>query len=185
MVVAALPLTRAEDLLVARDPLAPADAIVVLAGNAPTRLEHAIELYEQGLAPLIVVSDERVRTHGTDTTWYALYRAGLSAPQLPETALVVLTDPPPESTLDEARRVSRLLSARGARSAILVTDPFHSRRASWLFGAQFRRLGLSLRSSPSEGAVDLSAWLQEPRAGRTVLQEYAKLLWYVPQGAYW
>jgi hypothetical protein len=33
------------DLLVARDQLAPVDAIIVLAGNSPYRVQHASELY--------------------------------------------------------------------------------------------------------------------------------------------
>ena len=43
--------------LVLAEPLQPADAIVVLAGNAPLRLEHGRDLYLQGWAPLVVVSD--------------------------------------------------------------------------------------------------------------------------------
>jgi hypothetical protein len=55
-----------------------------------------------------------------------------------------------------------------------------------LFGAQFRRHGLEVRSSPSEGgSLDLEHWWQSPDTARTVLQEYAKLLAYIPQGALW
>ena len=56
-----------------------ADAIVVLAGNAPDRLPAAEHLREDGYATLLVVSNEPVHTHGLQTTWLALHQAGVSA----------------------------------------------------------------------------------------------------------
>lgn len=164
-------------------PLQPADAIVVLAGNSPGRLEHGYALYQAGYAPLLIVSDERLRSHGMDLTWRTLHEAGLVLANLPDERLLVL-DPPPESTVDEARRSAAALTARGARSAILVTDPFHSRRALWLFQAEYRRAGLTVSSSPSRGRIDLSRWWQSSAGVLTVVQEYVKLLAYIPQGSY-
>ncbi len=172
--------------LVVRDPVQSADAIVVLAGNAPERLRVAQALFRAGYAPLVVVSNERVRSHGLDTTWLDLRRAGLPGPDLPDAALLVLDDPPPESTIDEARRTAVLLAERGLRSAILVTDEFHSRRASMLFGAEFRRRGLQVRSSPAANPeVDLAGWWRGPKSAITVAEEYTKLAAYLVQGAYW
>src|SRR5205085_447015 len=120
------------------------DAIVVLAGNAPDRLPYAETLMSQGYAALLVVSNERVHTHGLETTWLALHRAGVSAPEIGDDNLLVVDDPPPESTIDEARRDADLLAARGLHSALLVTDAFHARRADLLFRAAFARKGLSV-----------------------------------------
>ena len=170
-------------LIVDEPPLA-ADAIVVLAGNAPDRLPHALELRAQGYANVMVVSDERVHTHGLETTWLAIHQAGLSVPELPDSDLLVL-DPPPESTIDEARRSADLLAARGAHSALLVTDAFHSRRADWLFRAAFARRGLTVRSSPARDAFDLAHWWAHPLAARRVTEEYVKLAYYLVQGDLW
>jgi uncharacterized SAM-binding protein YcdF (DUF218 family) len=162
-----------------------ADAIVVLAGNAPDRLPAAEVLRQQGYADLVVVSDETVHTHGLETTWLALHQAGVSAPELPDTSLLVLTDPPPDSTLDEARRAAELLQSHGLHSALLVTDAFHSRRAWLLFRAAFARRGLTVRSVPAEDTLDLAHWWAHPVTARRVLEEWVKLLYYLPQGAYW
>jgi uncharacterized SAM-binding protein YcdF (DUF218 family) len=172
-------------LLIDAEPPAPADAIIVLAGNAPDRLPWAEELRNQGYANLIVVSDEPVHTHGLETTWRALHAAGVSAPELPDFALVVLSDPPPESTIDEARRDAELLQARGLHSALLVTDAFHSRRAWLLFRAAFAHRGLTVRSVPASDELDLAHWWAHPLTARRVTEEWAKLVYYVPQGAYW
>jgi uncharacterized SAM-binding protein YcdF (DUF218 family) len=171
--------------LIAADEPAPSDVIVVLAGNAPDRLPHAEELRSQGFANLLLVSNEEVHTHGLETTWLALYRAGVSAPGLPPDAVLVLDDPPPESTIDEARRAADALASRGLHSALLVTDAFHSRRASLLFRAAFAHRGLSLRSTPAPDGLDLAHWWAHPLAARRVAEEWTKLVAYLFQGAYW
>jgi uncharacterized SAM-binding protein YcdF (DUF218 family) len=178
-------LVFAGSLLVDSDSPASADAIVVLAGNAPDRLPTAEELRNAGYANLIVVSDEPVHTHGLETTWRALHAAGVAAPELPDSALVVLSDPPPESTVDEARRDAELLQSRGLHSALLVTDAFHSRRAYLLFRAAFAHRGLTVRSVPVADELDLPHWWAHPLTARRVLEEWTKLVYYIPQGAYW
>jgi uncharacterized SAM-binding protein YcdF (DUF218 family) len=173
------------ELLVVSQPAQPADAIIVLAGNAPERLRHAEALYQAGLAPLVIVSDEEVRTQTLDTTWRALYAAGAVAQALPASAVLVLSDPLPESTVDEAVRDAALLHARGLHSAILVTSPFHSRRASLLFGAEFHRRGLELTTSPGPDELNLPEWWTQARSSRMVVEEYTKLVAYLFQGRYW
>lgn len=162
-----------------------ADAIVVLAGNAPDRLPWGETLREQGYADLVIVSNEPVHTHGLETTWLALHEAGVSAPELPDSALLVIDNPPPESTIDEARRAADMLQARGLHSALLVTDAFHSRRAALLFGPAFAHRGLTVRSVPVPDTFDLPRWWTHPVSARRVVEEWAKLLYYLPQGAYW
>jgi uncharacterized SAM-binding protein YcdF (DUF218 family) len=162
-----------------------ADAIIVLAGNADDRLPWAEDLRNQGYANLIVVSNERVHTHGLETTWRDLHEAGVSAPELPDSALVVVDDPPPESTIDEARRDAEILQKRGLHSALLVTDAFHSRRAALLFRAAFSHKGLAVRPVTVPDAMDLARWWTHPVSARRVVEEWTKLVYYLVQGAYW
>jgi uncharacterized SAM-binding protein YcdF (DUF218 family) len=176
---------NAGSLLIEQEPPEPADAIVVLAGNAPDRMAHALRLRQQGHALLLVVSNERLHTHGLDITWWELHRAGRSGVSVPDSALLVI-DPPPENTLDEARRSAELLAAHGARSALLVTDAFHSRRSALLFRAVYARRGLTVRSTPVlPDSLDLARWWATPLAARRTAEEWVKLAGYLLQGAYW
>jgi uncharacterized SAM-binding protein YcdF (DUF218 family) len=172
--------------LVASEPPMQADAVVVLAGNSPDRLPHAEELWRAGYAPLLIVSDEHVHTYGLDTTWWDLYQRHLSAPDLPAEVVLVMDNPPPESTIDEARRAAAVLAARGLRRALLVTDAFHSRRASLLFAAQFRHRGMEVRSTPvlDPEDADLGHWWAHPLETRRVSEEWTKLGYYLVTGAY-
>lgn len=178
-------LFEAGSILDYAEPPVAADVIVVLAGNAPDRLIHALELRSLGYAQLLLVSNERVHTHGLETTWLALHRAGLSAPELPDSDLLVLDDPPPESTIDEAHRDANLLAGRGVHSALLVTDAFHSRRAYLLFRAAFAHRGLIVRSTPAADTLGLGQWWAHPVAARRVAEEWVKLALYLGEGAYW
>jgi uncharacterized SAM-binding protein YcdF (DUF218 family) len=176
---------NAGTLLIAADTPQASDVIVVLAGNSPTRLPRAEELRAQGMAQLIVVSNERVHTHGLETTCLELYRAVVSAPELPPASVIVLDDPPPESTIDEARRAADVLASRGLHSALLVTDAFHSRRAGLLFRAAFAHRGLNVISTPASDALDLAHWWSHPVTARRVAEEWTKLAAYLVAGAYW
>jgi hypothetical protein len=42
-----------------------------------------------------------------------------------------------------------------------------------------------VRSVPVGDGLDLAHWWLHPVTARRVLEEWAKLLWYLPQGAYW
>jgi uncharacterized SAM-binding protein YcdF (DUF218 family) len=178
-------LANAGSLLIDREEPVAADAIVVLAGNAPDRLPRAEALRARGYATLLIVSNERVHTHGLETTWLALHQAGFVAPDIPDGDLIVLDDPPPESTVDEAHRAADVVAARGLRSALLVTDAFHSRRAFLLFRAAFAHKGLSVRSTPVDDTYDLASWWRHPVTARRVAEEWTKMALYLLEGAYW
>lgn len=168
--------------LVARDPLAPADAIVVLAGNAPERLAEGEKLFDAGYAPLLIVSDEPVITFGMETTWYALFLDGIAVPSIPRDRVAPI-DPLPTSTLDEARESAAIMEQRHLHSAIVVTDEFHSRRARLLFQAEYRRHGLHVISYPVEGQeAPLAAWWRDPIIAREVVEEYVKTAYYFLRG---
>lgn len=156
----------------------------MLAGNAPERLPWGETLRDHGYARLLVVSNEQVHTHGLETTWLAIHQAGYSAAEIAQSDLVVIDNPLPESTIDEAHRAADILAARGLRSALLVTDAFHSRRAALLFRAAFRHKGLTVRSTPAPDTYDLAHYWAHPLSARRVAEEYTKLAYYLLIGAY-
>jgi uncharacterized SAM-binding protein YcdF (DUF218 family) len=133
-----------------RDERERADAIVVLGAaqynGRPSpvlraRLDHALGLYRDGLAPLIVV------TGGTapgDTTSEALVgRRYLLAQEVPADSVVA--QPQGRTTAASMTAVSEWLDARGARRALLVSDPFHMFRLR----LEARRTGIEAYTSPT------------------------------------
>ena len=175
-------LTAVGEALVARDELRPADVIVVLAGNSPFRARHAETLYARGLAPNVIISNEPLSSHGVQTTWLELRQAGLVHLAIPDDAIVPISEIS-DSTYDEALRSRDIMRAHGWRAAILVTDPFHMRRAILTFRQAFDPSGLTVAASPADGSkYGVDNWWTDRNATMRVAQEYLKLGYYLATG---
>jgi uncharacterized SAM-binding protein YcdF (DUF218 family) len=109
------------------------DAIVVLGAAQydgrpspvlESRLDHALVLYQQGLAPIVVLTGGV----GTgDTTSEALVgKRYLESHHIPATALVVR--PEGRSTVSSMEALDRWLQREGLETVTLVSDPFHMAR---------------------------------------------------------
>jgi len=112
-----------------------ADAILVL-GSAQyngtpspifeARLDHALDLYNAGVAPLVItVGGRRVGDLFTEA------EAGLSwlaREGIPEEALRAVPDG--ADTLQSIQAVAALFAEQGLSTAVLVTDPWHALRAT-------------------------------------------------------
>ena len=109
------------------------DAIVVLGAAQydgrpspvlESRLDHALVLYQQGLAPIIVLTGGV----GTgDTTSEALVgKRYLESHNIPAAALVVR--PEGRSTVSSMEALYRWLAREGLETVTLVSDPFHMAR---------------------------------------------------------
>ena len=131
----------------------PADAIVVLGAaqynGRPSpvlraRLDHALELWQERLAPAIVVTGG-VGAGDTESE-AGVGRRYLLARQVPDTSLIV--QPQGRSTQESMSAVAAWLGERGRRRAILVSDPFHMLRLR----LEARRTGLEAFTSPTDSS---------------------------------
>ena len=171
-------LQAAGAFLVVQDPPRPADAIIVLGGDWKGRIEKAVELYRQGLAPRIVVTGgRRVAPETTEADYLAAVavRAGV-----PRDAIII--ERSSDSTWQNALHTLELARQQGYRRVLLVTSDWHSRRASWIFRRLYGRAGIEVLSVPSpEWRFDTLRWWQYPDGGETVIMEYVRLVWYALQ----
>jgi uncharacterized SAM-binding protein YcdF (DUF218 family) len=110
------------------------DAIVVL-GSAQyngvpssvfeARLQHAVTLYEDGVAPVIVTVGGRAA--GDEFTEAEAGQQYLASAGVPADALLAV--PEGADTLESMRAVSAAFGERGWHRAVVVTDPWHALRA--------------------------------------------------------
>jgi uncharacterized SAM-binding protein YcdF (DUF218 family) len=89
------------------------------------RLKHAVTLYEDGVAPMIVTVGGRAA--GDEFTEAEAGREYLAASGVPGEALLAV--PEGVDTLESMRAVSTAFGERGWTSAVVVTDPWHAMRA--------------------------------------------------------
>jgi len=128
-----------------------ADAIVVLGAaqynGRPSpvlraRLDHALALYRDALAPRILVTGGVGR--GDKESEATVARRYLLAQRIPDSAVVM--QPQGRSTAASMSAVADWLGRRGFHSAVLVSDPFHMLRLR----LEARRTGLKVYTSPTE-----------------------------------
>jgi uncharacterized SAM-binding protein YcdF (DUF218 family) len=152
--------------LIRQDPVpAHADAVVVLSagvtvdgflqGQGLDRLLTGLALVKRGAAPLLIVTRED-RNLGDRTVSTAADQDSLIA--LAGIVKFVATQLE-ASTHDEAMAVKRIADQGGWRRIILVTSPFHTRRAC----ATFEHVGLVVTCTPSDSRDIAVHSLKSPR----------------------
>jgi uncharacterized SAM-binding protein YcdF (DUF218 family) len=154
------------------DPLAKADAIVAISGDTGARAETAIALWKQGYAPLLIFSGGSSDPESVASA--ELMKRSAVAAGVPASAIAV--EGASATTEENAQRVAELMKARGLKSAILVTSPYHQRRAAILFEREFGPAALTFRNHPVDdpGWDPNLWWMSDPSRSLTVL-ELAKL----------
>jgi uncharacterized SAM-binding protein YcdF (DUF218 family) len=158
--------------LAVEDPIEKADVIVAISGDTGARTNTAITLWKQGYAPIIVFSGAAIDPDSVSSA--EIMRREALRQGVPESATLI--EPASASTEENATEVARLMVARKLRSAILVTSPYHQRRADLLFKRAFEAGGLVLRNYPARDPEwDPNLWwVREPLRSRTLI-ELAKL----------
>ena len=137
-----------------RDDARPADAIVVLGAaqydGVPSpiyraRLDHAIDLYEEGVAPVLVMTGGKLP--GDRTTEADAGRTYAIAHGVPPEAIVV--EDQGRTTLESLRTVGTMLDDRGTGPAVFVSDPTHMLRVLRIARDQgIEAFGSPTRTSP-------------------------------------
>jgi uncharacterized SAM-binding protein YcdF (DUF218 family) len=178
------PLLRAAgNFLIREDLLAPADAIVVLAGDPEERMRFGAELYQKGLAPVVVCTGELVsgslQAVGLKVTDAQLGRIALVRHGM-DSANVILLEKG-TSTWEESDAVRVMAKEKGWKRVIVVSSAFHTRRVGWVFKKKFAREGIEVLiagARPSSNDYQVSAWWQSEKGLLFVNNEYVKLIYY-------
>ena len=166
-----------------RDEARPADAIVVLGAaqynGVPSavfaaRLDHAIALYQQGLAPLLVVTGGKLPgDRFTEAETAATYAERHGVP-----AEAIVGEDTGRDTLESLEAVGAILRSRHLSSAIFVSDRTHMLRVLRMATDQ----GLRAWGSPTP---DSPTDLDTTRKAQAVIHELAGLAVYLVGGGRW
>jgi uncharacterized SAM-binding protein YcdF (DUF218 family) len=159
------------DWLVVNGEAHPADVAVVLGGGDGSRLRKALELYEQGMVHALVLVDKK------ESYWDDMLARQCPDCKTGGKPLTILTGS--TSTRTDALLMHEHCDAKGIKSIVVVTDPYHTRRASLVFNRQFAGSGIEVttvssgdyrnRLSPAE------RWWSDAVTLQTVGMEAAKI----------
>ncbi len=158
-----------------------ADAAFVLAGD-PSRAFYAADIFGQGYVRHIYVS-KAVRLN----TFRLLDELGVPFPRQEDIYRQVLVKKgvPADaislvgnasiSTVDESLVAKEELSGK-VRSLLVITSPYHVRRAEMVFRDNLPGMNVVVISTPYEEFPDV--WWQDQNAARNVLLELTKIVFY-------
>lgn len=175
--------------LIVEKPLEKADAIFVLAGSAAyvERNQKAAELYKQGVAPKIFLTNDGMRGGWNEKEQrnpYYIERARweLTAQGVPDNAIEILPGTV-AGTDEEAALFAKIVAEKNLKSVLLVTSAYHTRRTLRTFEKAASKNDLSVELGvesppPGEQTPKPFVWWLSRRGWRDVAGEYVKILYY-------
>lgn len=155
-------------LLLPETALRPADAIVVLGYGPPVdqegqpsdelkrRVDKGVELFKAGLAPVLIMTG--------GNTYKDYYESAVMkelAVKQGVPAEAVVEEREAMDTIGNARYSARIIRERGGKSAIIVSSPYHLKRAKKLFDAAGLEVQTAGCAVPDNAAYGLAFSLYE------------------------
>ncbi len=159
--------------LAPQDKLVKADAIVAISGGETTsRTLEAVKLYDEGYAPTLILSgaaSDPTSVSNAAAMKQIAVRAGVPASD-------IFIEEDSVDTYENAQNTARIIKDKGMTSVILVTSPYHQRRA----GIEFKRaLGKGvtvINHSTSDKNWRRSAWWKNNYSLNLTLSEFQKII---------
>lgn len=119
------------------DPVKPVDAIVVLSGDEGVRIKEASDWYLRGYGKYLLITktdDEEIGEQKTYSEKLMRIAIELGVPQ----DSIIFSEGMASNTIEEAKAVLLVAKTRNINSILVVTDPYHTRRADIIFDLEFK-----------------------------------------------
>ncbi|MFM9903224.1 MAG: YdcF family protein [Pyrinomonadaceae bacterium] len=173
--------------LIVDKPLEHADAIIVLSGSAvyKERIQKAAELYKQGVAPRIFISNDGEAGGWSNADlrnplYVELEQRQLIAAGVSPDAIIILPGIV-SGTHSEAEALKNEVTERPINSVLIVTSAYHTRRALRTFEKILTENKVEIGiAHPPAGELTPSSyyWWLKPRGWQMVAGEYVKSVVY-------
>lgn len=157
-------------LLIVNEPAEQADISVVLGGGGGSRLRKGLSLYESGRVNHLVLVDRAKRD------WDAMLQR--LCPDCAATGKISILEGS-RNTFTDAELVESYCRTHNIKSMLVVTDPYHTRRASLIFKTRFTEnsIQVAVISSGEFGSrlQPNERWWQDDETLKTVWSEINKV----------
>jgi uncharacterized SAM-binding protein YcdF (DUF218 family) len=162
-----------------QDQLTKVDAIVAISGGETgARTAEAVQLYQDGWAPRIIFSGAALDPSGpSNARAMAKIAEAAGVP-----AAAILLDETSINTRGNAANVAALIRANGYRSIILVTSPYHQRRANIAFQRELGGAVAILNHSSVDHNWRRSHWWATPYSQNLTYAELQKVAYELISG---
>ena len=173
--------------LIVHSEVSRADAIVVLAGSSTyvERAHTAAKLFADGRAPLIVLTNDNVRSGWSAAQQRNPLYIERAAEELASRGVdrnsIEFIPGPVTGTYDEVVHIRDYAQNHGWHSIIVVTSGYQSRRALWTLKRVFQGTAIDAgiaAAPPGEQSPAPAVWWCSSFGWKSVAGEYAKIIYY-------
>lgn len=168
-------LKRLGNYLIIKNNTSPSDIIVVLGGGSIERIRTGVRLYQKGIAHKLLIyrsisKDKLLKsnTASTSTTQEAI-RLGVKTKD-------VIHEDNPRTTADEVKNLFQKFTELGFKSAIIVTDGYHTKRVDILFRGFIKQPSFRISfCSTGREYFDPNKWWHKKEDTKNLIDEYFAL----------
>ncbi len=154
-----------------------ADVIIILGGDSE-RIPYGVKLYKLNYSNKIIVTGGSLNIPYLNTTLAELEKE--EAVDLGVAPKDIILEDKSTTTYEDAEFSRDIMLQNNLTSAIVVSSPYHMRRASWLFGRVFRNEKVTLLYSPVDNSwFKAENWWKNERSIQAVYDEYGKMVYYI------
>jgi uncharacterized SAM-binding protein YcdF (DUF218 family) len=174
-------------LLVVKSELSSADAIVVLSGSSTyvERADWAARLYREGRAPVILLTNDSVRSGWSNAEERNPYFYELAARELQQrgvpAAKIQVVPEIVSGTYEESLELRDYAIAHKLKRLLVVTSAYHTRRALWTLrsACEGRDMEVGIEGPPPGWQTPLpGTWWLHRFGWKVVAGEYVKMVYY-------
>lgn len=163
-----------------QDKLTKADAIVAISGGeTESRAREAIRLYHEGYAPTLIFSGAALDPHSPSNAAAMQRQALISG--VPKKDILLEEDS--ANTYENAAGVARIVKERQYKSILLVTSPYHQRRASLTFQHELGPDVKIINHSTTDQNWRRSKWWDDEYSKDLTIAEFQKAMFVWLNGA--
>jgi uncharacterized SAM-binding protein YcdF (DUF218 family) len=175
-------LTRVGSFLIYQDTIAPADAILVLGGGRRERVVQGLELWKKHYGSCLLFTGEWDEQVFTDPTHWALEAQKLAVSYgVTKDNIIPILDS--QSTRDDATLSKEVCFKRHFRSLIVVSEPYHTERAHFVFEKVYKNSGIKIMIYPVQNSwYKRNTWWKSKGGFWDTNIEYQKFVYYLLKG---
>ena len=166
-------LSQIGSFLVIEKPLEKADVLIVLSGGEGERVDKAVKLYQDTVAPVLLMSGGGNFYGKNEADYMAEYALNHGVP-----SFNILLDREATSTYTNSTRALPIIQSHMFKRAIIVTSKYHTRRSLSIFKKVFRKASVDLQIVGCDDGIDYGSWWKNHDMAEAVLIEWAKTFIY-------
>lgn len=161
-----------------QDKLTNADAIVAISGGeTEARVAEAARLYRGDRAPVVIFSGAAAKGEVSNALSMARIAATLGVPFSDS-----ILEERSATTAENAKEVAKIVKEKGYHSIILVTSPYHQRRANLEFARALPEEVKIINHSAADSLWRRSGWWKTKEARDLTFSEISKVGYIIMTG---